>query len=225
MLADRLSVSVLVGCECSGAIRDAFRRRGVEAFSCDLKAADPNGQFPQFHVVGDVLAIARSRKWRLFIVHPPCQFLSGSGLHWNKRDPTGERDRKTHEAGLFAKECFDVDADHVCAENPRGRLATYLGPASQVVQPMQFGDDASKETRLWLRHLPKLRPTGWRPGRIVDDGRAQLGLFGTGVERWENQTDCGQNRLGETRDRAAKRAVTYPGIAEAMADQWLQFAA
>lgn len=214
-------MDALIGCECSGEIRDAFRRRGVDAYSCDLKGDDGTGEFGQFHIVGDVLKVARSRRLKLFIVHPPCQFLAASGLHWNRR--IEGRAEETLKAGAFAQECFEVDADRLCLENPRGRITAFIGPSSQIIHPPQFGEDASKETRLWLRHLPKLRPTGWRPGRVVDDGRAQLGLFGTGVERWSNQNDAGQNKLGPSAKRAAIRAKTYPGIAEAMAEQWSPF--
>lgn len=107
-----------------------------------------------------------------------------------------------------------------CIENPVGAMGTRYRSADQIIQPHQFGEDASKKTCLWLTKLRKLRPTGNRAGRLVDDGRPQLGLFGTGVERWSNQTDAGQNRLSPTADRWKKRSETYDGIAEAMAEQW-----
>jgi hypothetical protein len=102
----------------------------------------------------------------------------------------------------------------LCLENPVGAISTAIRPADQYVQPYQFGDDASKKTGLWLIGLPALLidPAARVPGRAVN-----------GRERWANQTDSGQNRLGPSADRADLRAQTYPGIAAAMADQWVRY--
>jgi hypothetical protein len=208
----------VVLCERSGRIRDALRRRGIEAFSCDLQPCAPS-PFADFHIQDDALVVLEADDWDLVIAHPPCQFLAVSGLHWNKRD--AEREAKTQAAGEFASRIWKSKAKRLCIENPRSALSRFIGRSHQRLQPNQFGADAAKETFLWLRMLPRLRPTGQHPGRIVDDGRPQLGLFGTGVERWSNQTDAGQNRLGSTvKNRADKRAETYHGVAEAMAEQW-----
>ena len=103
----------------------------------------------------------------------------------------------------------------VAIENPIGCIGTRIRPADQIVQPYDFGDDASKATCLWLKGLSPLRPTARLAGRIVSDPRT-----GKTVERWANQTDSGQNRLAPSADRWKLRSTTYPGLAAAMADQW-----
>jgi len=206
------NISVLIGCEESGAVREAFRSRGVEAWSCDLKD-DSSGVENPNHIVGDVLSVLRSRSWDLAILHPPCTFLSSSGLHWNRR--VEGRQAKTDAALQFVRDLIDAAPPRYAIENPVGAIGTKIRPADQYVQPYQFGDDASKKTGLWLRGLPKLRPTVFvEPRKIERPGK-------TPVFRWSNQTDSGQNRLGPSADRATIRSKTYPGIAAAMAEQWI----
>lgn len=209
-------MNILVACEFSGVVRDAFRRRGHFAMSCDLR---PDAAGSPYHLrmdVRDVLdGYRRPGAIDLVIAHPPCTFLSVSGLHWNARRP--ERAAQT-EAGIdFARMFFDFAAQTGCRmaiENPVGILSTRIRKPDQTIQPYQFGADASKRTCLWLQNLPALVPTRRIPGRRVTlpDGRT--------VERWSNQTDSGQNRLGPSPEREALRSMTYPGIADAMAEQW-----
>lgn len=195
---------VLVACETSGIIRDAFRRRGHDAVSCDLLACDDDGP----HARGDVRAILDQRwDWDLLIAHPPCTYLCSSGLHWNRRIP--ERENQTNEALDFVRELMEAPVPRIAIENPVGRIGTAIRPADQYIQPYEFGHDASKKTGLWLKNLPLLRATGFVEPRMVD-----------GKPRWANQTDSGQNRLGPSEDRWALRSRTYSGIAEAMAEQW-----
>jgi len=206
--------------EASGRVRDAFLAAGHDAISVDLRASAAPGP----HAIGDVLAWLRSDDARgldLAIAHPSCRYLAVSGLHWNARNHG--RGACTlwsldHVRQLMA--LLDERAARWAVENPRSAIGSAIRKADQRLQPHNYGADAAKETYLWLRRLPPLRPTLRVPGRLVDDGRAQLGLFGTGVERWENQTDDGQNRLGETADRWSVRSNTYPGVATAMAQQW-----
>lgn len=147
---------VLVGCESSGEIRDAFRRRGIEAWSNDLDCEEAEGEFAEFHLVGDVLHhIKHSGPWDLLIVHPPCTYLCSSGLHWNHRVPG--RDQLTEEALQFVRELLDSDVPHIALENPRGRIGTAIRKADQTINPYNFGHDASKATCFWLKNLPKLR--------------------------------------------------------------------
>lgn len=196
---------MLVACECSGVVRRAFQALGHDAWSCDLEPAQDGGP----HLQMDALAAAGLPGWDLMICHPECRYLSASGMHWTTR---GLRDPAlTEQAIKFAEALWQVPIPRVCLENPRGCLSTrsILGKASQRIQPYQFGDDASKETWLWLRGLPNLEPTDYIQPRWVN-----------GKPRWANQTDSGQNRLGPSPDRSAKRAQTYPGIANAMAAQW-----
>ena len=196
---------VLVACEFSGVVRDAFRRRGHEAWSCDLLPSESrSGQ--HYHYQGDIFRYV-DMDWDLMIAHPPCTYLSVSGLHWNKSRP--ERARLTDEAITFVRRLLDVPIRHTVVENPVGCLSTVIRKPEQIIQPYQFGDDASKRTCLWLKDVPPLRPTHTIAPRLVG-----------GKPRWANQTDSGQNRLGPSEDRWKLRSVTYPGIAAAMAAQW-----
>ena len=194
---------VLLFVERSGVIREAFRAVGADAWSCDLEAAEDGSPH---HLQCDIFE-ALKQEWRGFVVHPECRYLSSSGLHWNKRRPG--REQLTEAAVAFALACWRAGVPHVCLENPIGRLSRFMGKATQIVQPYQFGEDASKATCFWLRGLPPLRPTGFVEPRLVD-----------GRPRWGNQTDGGQNKLAPSKHRSMDRARTYPGIARAMASQW-----
>ncbi len=195
---------VLVGCECSGVVRAAFRRRGHDAWSCDFKPAVDGSPF---HIQGDVRVPLAGGGWDLLIAFPDCRYLCSSGLFRNLTDP--ERAMKTEEAVAFAKFLWEQPIARIALENPVGRLGTTLRKADQIIQPYQFGHDASKRTCLWLKGLPLLRGTSYVLPRRVE-----------GKDRWANQTDSWQNRLGPSAERAAIRARTYPGIAAAMANQW-----
>ena len=148
--------------------------------------------------------------WDLMIAHPPCTYLTVSGLHWNKRNP--ERAKHTEEALEFVQFLLSAPIKRIALENPIGCISTRIEPPTQIIQPYQFGEDASKATCLWLKNLPPLQHTGYVEPRIVD-----------GKKRWANQTDSGQNRLGPSPDRWKIRSKTYQGIADAMAQQWSDF--
>jgi hypothetical protein len=145
------------------------------------------------------------------IAHPPCQFLSVSGYHWVYRRP--ERRPKIDEALAFFRLLLEAPVKRICLENPVSIASTRIQRPTQMIQPYEFGEDASKATCLWLKNLPRLLPTERIPGRLVT-------LNGRKVERWSNQTDSGQNRLGPSLTRAKDRAQTYRGVADAMAEQW-----
>lgn len=196
-------MNVLVACEFSGVVRDAFRRLGHNAWSCDLLPA------PGSHIVGDALDIAYNPfyVWDLMIAHPPCTYLCSSGLHWNKRDT--KRQQLTEDALRFVTKLMDAPIDKICVENPVGCISTRIRKPDQYIQPYEFGHDASKKTGLWLKGLTLLQPTLYIEPRIVD-----------GKKRWSNQTDSGQNKLAPSEDRWKLRSVTYHGIADAMAQQW-----
>ena len=193
---------VLIACEYSGAVRDAFRARGHDAMSCDLLPTDVDGP----HYQGDVFDVIEDG-WDLMVAHPPCTYLSSSGLHWNGR--VEGRAAKTEDALAFVRALLDAPIPRIAVENPVGCIGTRIRKADQTIQPHQFGDDASKATCLWLKGLPLLTPTAHVPGREVN-----------GRLRWANQTDSGQNRLAPSADRWKLRSATFPGIAAAMADQW-----
>lgn len=192
-------MKVLVACEYSGRVRDAFIRAGHQAMSCDLLPTDVPGP----HYMGDVTAILGDG-WDMMIAFPPCTYLCSSGLHWNKRRPG--REQQTTEAVAFVRMLLDAPIPRVALENPIGRISTAIRKPDQVIQPWQFGHPESKSTCLWLKGLPLLRPTN-----VLEKPMSG---------RWENQTASGQNKLGPSDDRWKIRSMTYPGIAQAMADQW-----
>ena len=194
-------VKILIVCESSGIVRESFRTLGHDAWSCDLLPADDASPF---HIQDDARNVAGN--WDIMGFHPPCTYLSVSGMHWTAR---GLRDPKLTEDALdFVKWCMSHSC-HWYLENPVSIISTRIRKPDQTIQPFQFGEDASKRTCLWLNKLPRLIPTTRVDGRMV-----------AGVERWGNQTDSGQNRLAPSADRWKDRSKTFPGIAAAMAAQW-----
>jgi hypothetical protein len=193
-------MKVLVACECSGVVRNAFRELGHDAWSCDLQPDEST--YEGRHVIASAQHLLQIQpEWDLIIAHPPCTYLASSGLHWNRRQP--ERQAMTEEALRFVQWLMDLPTPRIAIENPVGCISTRIRPADQYIQPWMFGEDASKKTGLWLKGLPPLQPTG-----IITK------------ERYANQTPSGQNRLGPSPHRAKLRSRTYPGIARAMAMQW-----
>lgn len=194
---------VLIGCEYSGRVRQAFRALGHDAWSCDLLDSDDASPY---HIKGDVLEQI-NKGWDLGIFHPPCTYLSVSGMHWTTR---GLRDPKlTEDALQFVQHLMAAPIDRIAIENPVSIISSRIRKPDQTIQPYWFGEDASKRTCLWLKNLPHLVPTNVVDGRDVG-----------GRKRWGNQTDSGQNRLSPGADRWKIRSVTYQGIANAMAMQW-----
>lgn len=191
----------LIACEESQAVCKAFRARGVEAWSCDLLPC--SGGHPKWHIQGDVLEIL-GQPWDMVLAFPPCTNLAVSGArHFAAKRADGRQQRSIEFFMRFA------NLDHVprvAIENPVGIMSSLWRKPDQIIQPWQFGDDASKATCLWLKGLPLLTPTNILPG-------------GRDVRR-ANQTPSGQNKLGPSPDRARLRSQTYPGIAAAMAEQW-----
>ena len=196
---------ILVGCEESGVVRDALIARGHQAVSCDLlpTSSDKDGE----HIIGDLIEVINSRNWDMIIAFPPCIYLCSSGLHWNKRRPG--RQAKTDAAFDFVMQIANANCEKIAIENPIGCISTRWRKPDQIIQPYQFGEDASKKTCLWLKNIPLLKPTKYVEPRIVD-----------GKKRWSNQTDSGQNRLTPSPNRSQIRSKTYPSIAQAIAEQW-----
>lgn len=218
---------VLVACEYSGRVRDAFIAAGHDAISCDLLPTEAPGA----HYQGDVFDLLLCDSFDLMIAHPPCTYLASSGLHWNKR--IAGRERETEKALDFVQALLSAPVPRIALENPIGCISTRIRKQDQIIHPHQFGDDASKATCLWLKGLPKLESTkqvdpvfackcGARfdyslgpygcPNCYGDNGKAKA-IYG-------NQTPSGQNKLGPSPDRWKERSRTYPGIAAAMAQQW-----
>ena len=217
---------VLIACESSAAVRDAFTAAGHDATSCDLLPSESPGK----HYQGDVRDLL-GEDWDILIAHPPCTYLSSSGLHWNTRRPerAAQTDDAVKFANLFINGCKHIPLRGV--ENPIGCLSTRIRKPDQIIQPWQFGADASKSTCLWLVGLPLLMPTQYIEPRMVCCGETlanSVGRYGCAnclgtnkiAKRWANQTDSGQNKLTPSPDRWKARSLTYPGIAAAMAAQW-----
>lgn len=187
------AMRVLIACEFSGIIRDAFTRAGHEATSCDLIPSETTGN----HHQGDVLEILKCGMWDLMIAHPPCTHLAVSGARWFK-----DKQQEQSDALNFVWELMEAPINRICVENPVGIISTKIRKPDQIVQPWQYGHEETKKTCLWLKGLPLLQPTN-----VV-------------TKRDLNLTPSGQNKLGPSPDRWKKRSKTYIGIAEAMASQW-----
>ena len=198
---------VLVGCEYSGAVRDAFRARGHDAWSCDL---EPTEADPAWHIRGDVLGALERGPWDALIAFPPCTDLSKvSAASW----PQKQADGRQAAALELVRALMLAPVRHIAIENPVGRISTALRPPEQIIQPWQFGDPWIKATCLWLYGLPLLRPTMIvEPrGHWVDGGNAHTATSGLPARdraQWSGAK------------RAQERSRTFPGIAAAMADQW-----
>lgn len=205
---------VLVACEFSGTVRDALTARGHSAMSCDLLPTETPGQ----HYQGDVRDILGDG-FDLMIAHPPCQYLAASQL-WRcqpKHDANyPERQHNSDEALEFVRDLMAAPIPRQAIENPVSRIGTAIRPASQYVQPYQFGHDASKNTGLWLENLPLLPvppESEWiKPRRVRYNGKM--------VNRWANQSLCGADNKSPGPDRWKLRSKTFDNIAEAMADTW-----
>jgi hypothetical protein len=184
---------VLVACEFSGIVRDAFIKRGHDAWSCDLLPTEKKGP----HLQCDVLDIL-DEGWDLMIAHPPCTFLCNSGVCWLHKDKS--RWGKMKDGALFFKKLLNCKIDKICIENPiMHKYAKEIIGANftQSVQPWQFGHGETKRTCLWLKGLPNLTPT-----KIVEGREQRLHYLPPSKDRWK------------------LRSMTYPGIAKAMAKQW-----
>lgn len=216
-------MKVLIACEYSGTVRDAFIARGHDAISCDLLRTVKPGP----HYEGDVFDIINDG-WDLMIAHPPCTYLSVSGMHWTKR---GLRDPQLTEDALeFVQRLMDAPINKIAVENPVSVISSRIRKPDQIVNPYQFGNDASKKTCLWLKNLPLLQTTEYIEPRLVCCGMEvpNEDIHGcpncegqkTARKRWGNQCDSGQNKLPPSKDRWKLRSTTYQGIADAMAVQW-----
>ena len=200
-------MKVLVACEESQTVCEAFRMRGHEAYSCDLQTC--SGGHPEWHILGDVLPLINGYctfvtmdgqlhriddTWDLLIAHPPCTDLAVSGARWFAEKRADGRQQKSIE---FFMRFANVDCKRVAIENPVCIMSRLWRKPDQIIQPWQFGHGETKATCLWLIGLPKLIPTNIVEGR---DHRV-----------W---------RLPPGKNRAKERSKTYSGIAAAMADQW-----
>lgn len=208
---------ILVACEESGRVTAAFRKRGFDAFSCDI--LETSGDLPQYHIKEPVESVLYGHcwfktqtgllyyvdEWDCIIAFPPCTDLAASGARWFKEKQADGRQAASIE---FFKMFTNLECKHVAIENPVGIMSTHYRKPDQIIQPWQFGHPYTKTTCLWLKGLPNLEPTetlkkpvgGWVNQSFTPDGR--YGGF--------NGKFCG----------STTRSKTFPGIAEAMAAQW-----
>jgi hypothetical protein len=200
-------VRVLVACEYSGTVRDAFLRRGHDAMSCDLLPTETPGP----HHIGDALELLQPGRWDLVIAHPPCTYLSRAGARWLYQGGVINEDRlrRGQEAAAFFLALLNAPAPRVAVENPTPLRVFRLPPPSHHVQPWEYGHPYSKKTLLWLRGLPPLMPTVSPEENVVP-----LLPSNTGAGRRAGQSHH------ITSISAHDSARTFPGIAEAMAEQW-----
>ena len=191
-------MKILVACEYSGTVRDAFIAKGHDAISCDFLPTESPGP----HYQGDVKDILYEN-WDMIVAFPSCTHLAVSGSKYFAQKIADGRQQQ----GI---DFFMLFANHPCKriaiENPVGIMSTKWRKPDQIIQPYEFGHPESKKTCLWLKNLPKLQPTDILP------------LPASGY--WENQTPSGQNKLGPSADRAKIRSKTYAGIGAAMGNQW-----
>ena len=189
---------VLIACEYTGTVRRAYRERGHDAWSCDLEPAEDGSRH---HLRCDVRWVLENG-WDLMIAHPPCTHLAISGARWFP-----EKRAEQQEALEFVLTLLNAPIHMIAVENPVGVLSSAVRPAEQIVQPWMFGDEAQKTTCLWLKNLPRLKPT-----RVVGSGEFVDVGGGKRQQLW-------YYRL-KKRDRGRARSRTFPGMAAAMADQW-----
>ena len=214
---------VLIACEESQRICEAFRKLGYEAYSCDILPC--GGSHPEWHIQKDVLPILDGfcefttvdgtvhqidEPWDLIIAHPPCTYLTNTGNRWFNEEKYGdkarERKRLREEAADFFMEFAHTNARHWAIENPVGYMNTHYRKPDQIIQPYEYGDPARKTTCLWLYNLPLLKPT-----EIVEPKLQYLKSGKTMDLEYSNAPKA---------ERAKLRSRTYPGIAKAIAEQW-----
>ena len=183
---------ILVACEFSGTVKAAMRARGHDAWSCDLLPCEREAMT---HIQGDVLKVLGDG-WDLMIAHPPCTHLAVSGSRWFKG-----KAREQAEALEFVRALMAAPIPRIAIENPISIISSKIRKPEQIIQPWQFGHGETKATCLWLKNLPRLRPTN-----IVEGREARIHKMPPGPNRWK------------------ERSRTFQGIADAMADQWAGFA-
>jgi hypothetical protein len=216
-------LNVLIGCEESGVVRDAFRKLGHDAYSCDLQECSGD---PTYHLQMDVFEAIKLKKWDLAIFHPPCTYLTVTGNKWfyhpdDKHLPTTERRphprfpnrrQQQKDAIEFFIALHNANIPSICLENPVGVISSVFRKPDQIIQPYMFGDNASKQTCIWVKNLPLLKPTD-----IVDAGERVYYKSGKSHPKW--YADAVQNK--DVREKV--RSKTFQGIADAMASQYSEY--
>jgi hypothetical protein len=187
-------MKVLVACEFSGIVREAFIAKGHEAWSCDLLPSDTPGN----HIQDDVLKHLNDG-WDMLIAFPPCKYICNGGNNWLNRRPDLKWKENRQLGATFFMELIDADIPKIAVENPIGYMSTRYRKPDQIIHPYMFGHPVRKDTCLWLKNLPKLIPTKW-----INQPYKKWDFWST--ERHKNGRDI--------------KAITFQGIADAMAEQW-----
>lgn len=196
-------MKILIACECSAVIRDAFIDKGHDAWSCDLQDCEGD---PSRHIKGDVLLILED-KWDMMIAHPPCTDLAVSGARWFKEKRANGSQQRSID---FFMNLAQANINKICVENPVSIMSKVWRKPDQIIQPWMFGDEASKKTCLWLKNLPKLKPT-----KIVGKGDMIEYASGRKLPKWYADSFSLPKEA-----RSKLRSRTFPGIAKAIAEQW-----
>lgn len=219
----RKKLKVLIACEYSGVVRDAFRNRGFDAWSCDILPTESDHTYHYHCDVKEVLSLG----WDLMIAHPPCTYLCASGSAWfyhpddkglptekrrpHPRFPTRRFDQEI--AYEFFMQFANADVPRIAIENPIGVVSRLWRKPDQIIQPYQFGHENSKSTCLWLKDLPILKSTN-----IVSQGDFYYDKSGKKRDRWFDKG--GSKNINDKQERMKFRSRTFQGIADAMAEQW-----
>jgi hypothetical protein len=197
-------MKILIACEYSGTVRDAFRERGHDAWSCDILPSDAD---PKWHIQADAIEVAYNDDWDLMIAHPPCTYLTNAGVTWLHKDPS--RWEKLDDGAAFFKKLLEAPIEKIAIENPimHKYAKERIGDVrqSQTIHPYQFGHLEQKATCLWLKGLPLLIPTSdlkQQTKALPDNERQRLHYLPPGPDRWKI------------------RSKTFQGMADAMASQW-----
>jgi len=222
-------MKVLVACEESQRVCSAFRARGHLAFSCDI--IKPSGGHPEWHIQQDVLPLLNGNcdfetlsgdsyhidRWDLIIAHPPCTYLTTTGNRWFNIEKYGDKARERYklreEAIKFFMAFVEADCDHIMIENPVGIMSTQYRKPDQIIQPYWFGDPFEKRTCLWLKGLPPLKKTD----EVTPEKRKEF-KSGKSMPAW-----YAESFSLPAAERTRVRSQTFPGFAEAMAEQWGHF--
>ena len=194
-------MKVLIACEYSGIVRDAFTSKGHDAWSCDILPTESPGN----HFQGDVLEHL-DKGWDLMIAHPPCTHLAVSGARWFTE---GKKPWSLQEEALdFVKKLLDAPIDKIALENPVSVISTKIRKPNQIIQPFEYGHDVTKRTCLWLKNLPNLKPTKIvKPDIVLVNGKKMSRMHYESFKL-------------PSKERSKVRSKFYTGIANAMADQW-----
>lgn len=182
-------MNVLIACEFSGVVRRAFADLGHNVWSCDLLPSEDNSNT---HIQVDAIDFAKAFEWDLIIAHPPCTHLAVSGARWFK-----DKKPEQEKALEFVRELMNLDCEKIAIENPISIISSRIRKPDQIIQPWMFGHGETKATCLWLKGLPKLRPTN-----IVSGRESRIHKMPPSPNRWK------------------ERSRTFYGIASAMANQW-----